>query len=172
MATDSGMEDILAPAKATLERFKSLITQIGWKYVELPEAPVGVGIAVSFGDTRYTVLSVIGGGEDRLNITAGILRNIQQDQITALGLCNGMTRDNPAYPIYLHEALIGWDILVSNMFPIRMLFESPTFFANTVRGLPLVAEKVRPQFLEAKLGGQPFNWNDEDLNRLLLVSML
>lgn len=173
MATGQEPEDLLAAAKATLERVKSLTVQIGLKYVELPEAPVGVGIAVAFGGTRYTVLSVMGGGsEGQLYITAGILRDIQQDRLTALGLCNGMVRENPAYPIYLHEAPMGWDILVSNMLSIRVLFESPTFFANAVRALPLVADNVRPKFWEANLGGRPFSWNSEDLNRLLLVSML
>lgn len=173
METDQGLEDYLAAAKATLERVKSLTNQVGLKYAELPEAPVGVGIAVGFGETQCVVLSVMGGGsEGQLNITSGILRDIKQDRVTALSLCNGMVRDNPAYPIYLHDAPMGWDILVSNVFSIRMLIETPTFFANAVRALPLVADNVRPKFLEANLGGQPFNWNPEDLNRLLLVSML
>jgi hypothetical protein len=173
METNQGLDDLLAAAKATLERIKSLTTQVGLKYFELPEAPVGVGIAVAFAETQYTVLSVMGGGsEGQLNVTSGILRDIKQDRVTALSLCNGMVRDNPAYPIYLHDAPMGWDILVSNVFSIRMLFESPTFFANAVRALPLVADNVRPKFREANLGGQPFNWNAEDLNRLLLVSML
>ena len=113
-----------------------------------------------------------GGSEGQLNVTSGILRDIKQDRLTALSLCNGMVRDNPAYPIYLHDAPMGWDILISNIFSIRMLFESPTSFANAVHALPQVADNVRPKFLEAGLGGQPFNWNTEDLNRLLMVSML
>lgn len=99
-------------------------------------------------------------------------RDIQQDRLTALDLCNGMVRDNPAYPIYLSDAPMGWDILVSNLFPIRVLFESPTFFANAVTALPLVADKVRPRFVEAGLGGQPFNWNPENLYRLLLLTTM
>lgn len=172
MANAQEPEDLLVVAKATLGRVKSLTTQVGWKYIELPEPPmpIGVGFAVAFEGTQYVVLSVNYSLENQLNITSGILRDIQQDRLTALDLCNGMVRDNPAYPIYLHDAPMGWDILVSNVFPVRMLFESPTFFANTVRGLPLVAENMRPKFLEAGLGGQPFNL--ENLNRLLMVSML
>lgn len=167
------MEDLLTAAKATLGRIKSLTTQVGLKYVELPEAPVGVGIAVGFGETQYSVLSVMGGGsEGQLNIAAGVLRNIQQDRAKALELCNGMVRDNPAYPIYLHEAQIGWDILVANVFPVPLLVEAPNFFANSVRALPKVADIVRPKFTEAGLGGQSFLWDDEGLERLLLVSML
>jgi hypothetical protein len=172
METGQGPEDLLAAARATLERIKILTTQVGLKYVELPESPVGVGIAVPFGGTQYTVLSVMAGMEGKLNIASGILRDIQQDRLTALDLCNGMIRDNPAIPIYLHDAPMGWDILVPILFPIHVFFESPTFFANIVRALPLMADKARPKFLEARLGGQPFNWDIENLNRLLAVSML
>jgi hypothetical protein len=173
MERDQGSGDLLADAKASLERIKLLTNQVGLKYVELPEAPVGVGIAIAFAETQYTVLSVMGGGsENQLNVTSGILRDINQDRLTALSLCNGMVRDNPAYPIYLHDAPMGWDILVSNVFFIKMLFESPTYFANAVHALPKVADHVRSKFWEANLGGKPFNWNTEDLNRLLLVSML
>ena len=173
MERDQGSWDLLAAAKETLERIKLLTNQVGLKYVELPEAPLGVGIAIVFAETQYTVLAVMGGGnENQLNVTSGILRDIRQDRLTALSLCNGMVRDNPAYPIYLHDAPMGWDILVSNVFSIRMLFESPTFFANAVHALPIVADNVRPKFWEANLGGQPFNWNAEDLNRLMMVSML
>jgi hypothetical protein len=173
MQTNQGLQDFLAAAKANLERIKLLTTQVGLKYIELPETPFGAGIAIAFAGTQYTVLSVMGGGiEGQLNVSSGILRDIKQDRVTTLSLCNGMVRDNPAYPIYLHDAPMGWDILVSNVFPIRMLFESPTFFANAVHALPQVADNVRPKFLEAGLGGQPFNWDFENLNRLLMVSML
>lgn len=167
------MQDLLGAAKATLERVKALTTQVGLKYVELPEAPVGVGIAVGFGETQYTVLSVMGGGnEGQLNLTAGVLRDIQQDRLKALDLCNGLVRDNPAYPTYLHEAQIGWDILVGNIFPVSLLVGAPAFFANSVRALPKMADSIRPEFVQAQLGGEPFRWDDDGLNRLLLVSML
>ena len=125
MATGQEPEDLLAAAKMALEHIKYLTAQVGLKYVELPEAPVGVGIAVAFGGTRYAVLSVMGGGsEGQLDIASGILRDIQQDRVTALSLCNGMVRDNQAYPIYLHDAPMCWDILVENLFPFDC-FSSP-----------------------------------------------
>lgn len=172
---DDIFDEFLAAAKASLDRAKALASQVGLKYVELPRPamPVGVGIAMAFGDTHFVVLSVMGGGnEDQLNITAGVLRDIRQDREKALGLCNGMVRDNPAYPIYLHDAQIGWDILVSNMYPLQLLVDNPTFFANAVRALPIVAEAARSKFAEAELGGQPFRWNGEELDRLLLVGMV
>jgi len=167
------MDDLLADAKVTMDRIMALVTKIGWTYVELPEFPTGLGIAVGFGPSQYTVLSVMGGGnEGQLNITAGVLRDIQQDRLTALDLCNGLVRDNPAYPVYLHEAQIGWDILVSNLFFVQLLLENPAFFAKSVRALPQVADLVRPKFVEAGLSGQPFNWDEENRTRLFIESMM
>jgi hypothetical protein len=156
-----------------MERIKALIIQVGWTYIELPEFPMGVGIAVGFGPTQYTMLSVMGGGsEGQLNITAGILCDIRQDRLTALNLCNGIVRDNPAYPVYLHEAQNGWDILVSNIFFAQLLLENPVFFVKSVSALPQVADIIRPKFVEAELGGRPFNWDAEDRHRLFIKSML
>jgi len=167
------MDDLLSAARATLEKIKTLTTQVGWTYVELPEFLPGVGIAVGFGPTRYTVLSVMGGGsEGQLNVTAGVLRDIRQDHLSALTLCNGLVRDNPAYPVYLHEAEIGWDILVSNIFPVSLLINNPAFFVNSVKALPMMADTVRPEFAEANLGGRPFNWDTEDQQRLFIESMM
>jgi hypothetical protein len=167
------MDDLLAAARATLERIKILTTQVGLTYVELPEFLAGVGIAIGFASTRFTVLSVMGGGsENQINVTAGILRDIQQDRLSALALCNGMVRDNPAYPVYLHEAEIGWDILVSNIFPVSLLINNPAFFVNSVKALPMMADTVRPEFAEAGLGGQVFNWDADDRQRLFIESMM
>jgi hypothetical protein len=173
MATGQDPLNLLADAHAALERIKSPTIQVGWKYVELPDAPFGVGIALSFGGTQIVVLSVMGGGnEDQLNITAGVLRDIQQERLTALELCNGMVRDNPAYPIFLHDAPIGWDILISTIYRIQLLLDTPTFFTTAVRALPIMADTVRPKFSEAGLGGRSFKWEMEDLSRLLMVSMV
>lgn len=167
------MEDLLAAARVTLERIKTLTTQVGWTYVELPEFLAGVGIAIGFTSTQFTVLSVMGGGnENQINVTAGVLRDIRQDRVTALTLCNGMVRDNPAYPVYLHEAEIGWDILVSNIYPVTLLVNNPAFFVNSVKALPMQADILRPEFAEAGLGGQVFTWDADDRQRLFMDSMM
>jgi hypothetical protein len=167
------MEDLLAAARVTLERIKTLTTQVGLTYVELPEFLAGVGIAIGFASTQFTVLSVMGGGnENQINVTAGILRDIRQDRAKVLDLCNGMVRDNPAYPIYLHDAEIGWDILVSNIFPVALLVNNPDFFANSVKALPMMADTVRSEFTEAGLGGQVFTWDADDRQRLFIESMM
>jgi len=173
MASDFWKDEILGGARETLEKVKPLVTQLGMKYVELPDSVTAVGIAVPFSETQYSMLAVMGGGnEGQLYITAGVLRDIQQDRLAILKICNHMVGDNPAYPIYLHDAQIGWDILVSNMFPISLVFDVPKYFANAVRALPIIAESARSTFAEANLGGQPFRWNADDLNRLLTVSTM
>ncbi len=167
------MDDLLADAKKNMEQIKALTTQIGWNYIDLPEFLAGVGIAIGFGPTQYTVLSVMGGGnEGQLNIIAGALRDIRQDRLTTLDLCNSLVRDNPMYPVYLHDAEVGWDIVVSNVFFVQLLLENPSFFANSVRALPKVADLVRPKFLEAGLSGQPFSWDEEHRHQLFIESMM
>ena len=173
------MEDFLAIPRATLTKIKAVIAQMGsqysqleLQYVELPENPLGIGIAVTSGGAYYSVISILMSTQGQFNITSGILRDIQQDEVSALRLCNKMVRDNPAYPIFLHDAPIGWDILVETTLPTALLFDSPLVVANTTYGLPRIAEAARPAFLEANLGGRPFNWDSEDINRLLLVSLL
>lgn len=62
METNQGLKDFLAAAKANLERIKLLTTQVGLKYVELPETHFGVGIAIAFTETQYAVYSAFGYG--------------------------------------------------------------------------------------------------------------
>jgi hypothetical protein len=83
-----------------------------------------------------------------------------------------MVRDNPAYPIYLHEAEIGWDILVSNIYPVTLLVNNPAFFVNSVKALPMQADILRPEFAEAGLGGEVFTWDADDRQRLFMESMM
>jgi hypothetical protein len=176
-ARKAGIEDVFATAEASLETVKSLLSQVNLRYVELAGGiaggALGVGVAVPFADAQYSVLSVMGGGnEAQLYITCGVLRDVRHERATALELCNKLVRNSPAYPIFLHEAEVGWDILISNVFSIRALAADPQFLADSVRGLPVVADAVRPRFSEAGLGGAPFQWNDKDLRRVFLESML
>ena len=164
--------ELLEAARLSLSQVRKLAAQAGLAYVDLDENPAGVGIAIELGE-QCVVLSVIAGGsEEQLYITTGVLRDVSRDRTAILDLCNDMVRDNPAYPIYLHEDEHGWDVLLSNVFPIEMLAALPEFFQNSVRTLPEVAAVARNRFVEAGLDGQPFRQSEEDLNRLLAESIL
>jgi hypothetical protein len=66
-----------------------------------------------------------GGLEDAVAITVGVFKGVTQDRPTVLDACNTMTRDNPMYPVFLHDAQQGWDILVQQQFHIDLALKKP-----------------------------------------------
>jgi hypothetical protein len=104
-------------------------------------------------------------------ITAGVLRDIHQDRLTASTLCNARNQGTTAYPFFLHDANSGWDILIQQTYPLQLLLDVPQFFSACLHGMPDAAEEAQEEFLNASIGGQPYQWNMEDLERLLLRSL-
>lgn len=169
------MDELIELAKQQLERVKVLCTQSGLKYVELAPTFMGAGVAVGFGETDYVVLSVAGGGnENQLQITSGVLNEIKQDRAQALEAANYFTSNNAAYPVYLHDAEVGWALLMQQIFPVELLLDVPAFFTNfCVKALPQVVVQYRQTVAEKwDLGGRPWEWNPQDHNSLLIRSMM
>lgn len=168
------MDELVALAKQQLERVKVLCAQSGLKYVDLPPEFVGVGIAIGFGQSDYVILSILGGGsENQLMITSGILTDIKRDRLAALEAANHFTQNNTAYPVYLHDAEIGWALLVQQTHPIELLLDVPQYFNNCVRALPRVVIEYRKAIPEKwDLGGRPWEWTPEDHKSLLIRSMM
>jgi len=106
-----------------------------------------------------------------LFITAGVLRDINQDRLTVLTMCNARNQGTTAYPFFLHDADSGWDILIQQTFPVQLLLDVPQFFSACLRGVPDAAEEAQEEFLDGNVGGRPYHWNLEDLERLLLRSL-
>jgi hypothetical protein len=100
-----------------------------------------------------------------------VLRDINQDPLTALTMCNARNQGTTAYPFFLHDADSGWDILVQQTHPIQLLFNVPQFFSACLRAVPEVAAEAQEEFLEGNLWGRPYHWNLEDVERLLLRSL-
>jgi hypothetical protein len=88
-----------------------------------------------------------------LFITAGVLRDINQDRLTVLTMCNARNQGTTAYPFFLHDADSGWDILIQQTFPVQLLLDVPQFFSACLRGVPDVAEEAQEEFLESNVGG-------------------
>jgi hypothetical protein len=161
-------------ADQQLERVKALCAQTGLKYVDLPPEWVGVGIAIGFGQTDYVVLSVMGGGnENTLMITSGVLADIKRDRLAALEAANNLTRNNPAYPVYLHDAELAWDLMMQQSHPIDLLLDVPQYFSTCVRVLPQIVTEYRKDIPgKWDLGGRPWEWTTDDHRTLLLRSLL
>lgn len=168
------MDELLGVAAGQLERIKVAVSQLGLKYVDLAPVTFGVGIGIAWGDTEYVVLSIAAGGnENQLMMTSGVLRDVKQDRLAVLDACNRRNQSNSSYLFYLHDAEVGWDILLQHMYPIELLLDVPPFFQAAVTGLPRETQEARTQFAEEwSFGGEPYRWNDEGVARLLLRSMI
>ncbi len=168
------MDELVALAKQQLERVKVLCTQSGLKYVDLPSGLMGVGIAIGFGQTDYVILSILGGGsENQLMITSGVITDIKRERLAALEAANYFNQNNTAYPVYLHDAEIGWALIMQQTHPIELLLDVPEYFTNCVRALPRVVIEYRNTIPERwDLGGRPWEWTAEDHKALLIRSMM
>jgi hypothetical protein len=168
------VEELTALANAQLERVKVLCSQTGFTYVDLPSELVGVGVAIGFGQNDYVVLSVMGGGsESHLMITSGILNDIAQNRVDALSAANYFTQSNSGLPVFLHDATVGWALILQVTLPIEVLLDVPAYFSALVRGMPGVVSEYRATVAERwELGGQPWTWTPEDHKSLLIRSMM
>lgn len=168
------MDELIALAAQQLERVKVACSQLGLKYLELEPTFVGVGIAIGFGETDYTVLSVMGGGsEGQLITTSGILKDIDQDRPAALEIVNRFNQRNSAHTVYLHDAEVGWSLLVQRTTPVEVFLDSPNYLAALVRGLPMAVQEFRQELAqETHLGGESWTWTAQDHSDLLIRSML
>jgi hypothetical protein len=168
------VDDFIALPRQQLARVKVLCSQAGLNVVDLAEHFLGVGVAVPLGPADYVVLSVMGGGiENHLMITSGILKDIQRDRLAALNACNHFTSSNTAYPVYLHDAEIGWALIMQQTHPIEVLLDIPEYFSAVVRHMPRLAAEYRLTVAEKwSIGGLPWAWNEQDLGALLIRSMM
>lgn len=169
------MEELTELARQQIERVKVLCTQSGLKYQELAPTFMGAGIAIGFGETDYVVVSVgAGGNENQLMITSGVLYDITRDRAMALEAANYFTSNNTAYPVYLHDAEVGWALLMQQTIPVELALDVPSFFVNfCVKALPQVVANHRETAAEKwTLGGRPWQWVAEDHNALLFRSMM
>jgi hypothetical protein len=168
------VDELAALANAQLDRVKVLCSQMGFTYVDLPPEMFGVGVAVGFGQNDYVVLSIMGGGsESHLMITSGILNDIAQSRVDALAAANHFTQNNSGLPVFLHDASVGWALLLQVTLPIEVLLDVPAYFSALVRGMPGVVTEYRATVAERwELGGRPWTWSPEDHKSLLIRSMM
>jgi len=165
-------DSLLAPAVVRLDRVKKAVSEVGLRYVDLGEAVVGVGIGLSWSPTDWVVISIAAGGfEDLVAITAGVLKDVERDRPRILDECNTRTRENITYPVYLHDAQDGWDVLVQQRFHIDVLLTVPGLLHGTLSNLPIHAQRTRDEFREHGLRGETHEWN-ADTTRLLIRSLL
>jgi hypothetical protein len=168
------LDDVTDIAKQQLNRIKVALGQASLKYVDIPNDLFGAGIAVAFGQTDFVVLSVMTGGmEGQLLLTCGILKDIERDRLEALDACNNFNKSNTAFPVFLHDAEVGWAVILQQTHPVEVLLDSPDYLITLVRSLPQIARQYRETLgTRPSLGGRPWAFDDEDVNSLLIRSMM
>jgi hypothetical protein len=169
----SEIQDAERRVAGSLNEIRQTLTRAGLKYVDSDRFVMGGGVAVAWSETFFVMLSVANFLDEQLNITYGILRNINQDRLAALEYCNLHNQNFSAYPAYLHDAENGWDILQQNVLPLQILRESPQFVLGFyLGGSSQIVDDLRAKATEVGLGGEPYRWNEEDVNRLLAKSLM
>ncbi len=158
---------------ASLNEIRQTLTQAGLKYIDAAPFVMGGGVAVAWSESFFAMLSVANFLDQQLNITYGVLRNINQDRLAALDYCNRHNQNLAAYPTYLHDAENGWDVLQQNVLPMQVLRDAPQFVLGFyLGGSSQIVDELRAKAVEQGLGGVPYQWNDEDVNRLLATSLM
>jgi hypothetical protein len=168
------MDELIELAKGQLDRVKALCTQVGLRYIEIADSFFGAGIGVALSEMDYVILSVLGGGsESKLMVTCGLAKDIKQDRLAALTASNTFTRNNTIFPVFLHDAKDGWSLLMQLTYTVDLLLDNPEYFFMVVRTTPQVATEHRAELAEKyDLGGQLWRWTPDDLELLLLKSLL
>lgn len=162
----------LAKAIQQIDRIKSALAAVGIRFRELGRDVFGVGLGITSDNSDFLVLSISGPADGVLNITAGILKNVSHERHRLLELCNTLNRDNASCPVYLHDAPDGWDIHVQQRHLISLLEAAPWFLCVCIENLLAVTQAIRSKLQEAGVGGQPYQWNTPDTQRLLTRSLV
>jgi hypothetical protein len=150
-----------------LDRIRQLATDRGYKFADLTHGlALMASIGIAFGETEYVLLGIMMGAPEKLYITSGVLRNIRQDRLAALEACNARTRGNPGFPCFFGDGP-EWDIVLQQAHLVELMFRAPAYFDLCVEEVPNAVNSFREVLAEADLGGSPFHWREDDLERLV-----
>jgi hypothetical protein len=160
-------------ARRQVERLQGAVHAIGLKTGEVRETPFGAGFGVAWSDTRFSVVSAA--FEETVvyvYVTAGVLKNVPQARQALLEVCNGLTRDNPLFPAFLHDAEAGWDVLLSARSPAEVLMTQPAYFRLLLEFTPGAAEQALERFAAEGIPTSERHTWSEDIPRLIMRSVM
>lgn len=161
---------------------KEICDQSDLDYIELAPTPLGIGVALVFGEVDFTVVSFGVGDEDRVRITSGILKSIdptdlldsvEERRSRGLEAANYFNRLDAEYLVVLHESASDLVLLVQQTFKFDFVWAPPKHLINAcIKTLPEVAQTYRTIGDQKwSLSGQPWRSNFENYNDLLLRSL-
>jgi hypothetical protein len=170
---DNLMTPLMQTARANLDQLTNVLRQNGMTYRDLPSWSMAVGIGVPYGPEEFVVVTISGPPNDNtVYLTTGVLRDVSHDRMVLLELCNSLTAENAAFPTYLHDSDLGWDVHIQQSLPVQLLMDVPPFFLATLGSLPGAASGARERALAVNAGGRHYQWNEEDVERLFSCSFV
>lgn len=166
-------DDFIAPVEASMERLRSLLDHEQLHHVDVPGPRLlGRGVALAWSGGGFLTLSIAAGSPHTVLITAGVLKDVERDLLLVLEACNYRNQGNAAYLFLLHDADVGWDVLIQHSFPLQLLVDVPPFLQACLEPTTVVAAEAREEFREKGVGGTAYAWNEEDAARLLSRSII
>jgi hypothetical protein len=159
-----------AQARAVVATLAEALAASGVKSVMAPRNPFGAGLGVLWDVDEFTVLSVMIGDLEIANLGSAVLRGVARERAAILDITNRLTRDNPLMPVVLHDAEAGWDVLVTQRFPVQLLLENRRFLRDCVESLSGMAKQTVAEL--APFGGRRPRWTAEDLHELVTRTMM
>lgn len=165
--------DPLEAAHGSIASLRAAFDSIGLHYGDLPDTPVSANLVLGFGEDGYVLVSVLSGAGSMAYLSTGGRADLQQDRRTVLELCNALNKENPAITVYLQDDEPGWDLIVQQAYPVRLLLENPEYLGSVVRANIARAKAVGDVVTEqTSLGGRPYATDGEDLQRLAARAVL
>lgn len=131
---------------------------------------MGAGYGIAWKDGTFTAVAVAAGNEAYAQVSTGVLLGVDRERAALLEQCNRWNQNQPAYPVYLHDAENGWTVLMHTSFPILLLETAPEFFGMLVAELPRIAARARAEF--TGVGGRAFHWGADDLEKLVQSTLM
>jgi hypothetical protein len=165
-------DDFYAPVEESLQGLRKLLTQQGLHFVDLSGIALAQGVAMAWSGGGFLTLSIGPGSPHTVLITAGVLKDVERDHLAVLEACNYRNQTNPAYCFFLHDAEVGWDVLLQHSFPLQLLVDVPLFLEANLEPTTVIAAEARLEFGEKGVGGTAYAWSEEDAERLLVRSII
>lgn len=133
-----------ARARLMLMGVQRLLRDSGLTFSDVGDVGFGVGISVPLHGDDFSVISVMAstGLCEVVNLAIGVLKDVEQGRLAVLDRCNELTRDNHAYPYFLHGTEAGWDILLQVRMPLGVAVAAPSYFVGLVRAAGMGAVRT------------------------------
>lgn len=170
----SDREQAQAENRAMIDHLGQLLDGIGLQYSSLEPHWTGGGHVLAFAEDIVAAVTVNMSLGGQFSITYGVGRDLPRERCEILEICNRHNQNMTAYPIHLHDADAGWDVLLTLTYPIQLFVSEPAFIEGFSLNASLgdVVRDVRTAFEEAGMPLVPYRWNSEDASRLQMRALI